>query len=158
MDRPWYAHYDPGVPHEVDYPKKPLYHLLKAQAERFPEHPAVDFLGRRIRYQELWQSTRRFARALQDLGLKPGDRVAIMLPNSPQYLAAFYGTLLAGGVVVNTNPLYTAHELAHQLKDSGARFLVMLDLLWPRFAEVESEVPTELVITTGIQDALPLHL
>ncbi len=155
MDRPWYAHYDPGVPHEVDYPKKPLYHLLQASAERFPDHLAVDFLGRRIRYRELWQGTRRFARALQDLGLNPGDRVAVMLPNSPQFLIAFYGTLLAGGVLVNTNPLYTAHELAQQLRDSGARFLVMLDLLWPRFAEVEGEVPPEFVITTGIQDALP---
>ena len=155
MDRPWYAHYDPGVPREVDYPEKPLHHLLEASAERFPDRPAVDFLGRRLRYQELWEATRRFARALQDLGLAPGDRVAVMLPNSPQFLVAFYGTLLAGGVVVNTNPLYTASELAHQLRDSGARFLVLLDLLWPRFSEIEAEVPTEVVITTGIQDALP---
>ena len=155
MEKPWYAHYDPGVPREVDYPERPLYYLLESAAEQYGGHTALDFLGYRLSYQKLWEKTRRFARFLQDLGLKQGDRVAVMLPNSPQYLIAFFGTLLAGGVVVNTNPLYTANELAHQLKDAKARFLVMLDLLWPRFAEIEKEVPTERVITTGIQDHLP---
>ncbi len=155
MEKPWYAHYDPGVPREVDYPERPLYYLLESAAEQYGGHTALDFLGYRLSYQKLWEKTRRFARFLQDLGLKQGDRVAVMLPNSPQYLIAFFGTLLAGGVVVNTNPLYTASELAHQLKDAKARFLVMLDLLWPRFAEIEKEVPTERVITTGIQDHLP---
>ncbi len=155
MDKPWYAHYDPGVPREVDYPERPLYHLLAEAARRFPRQVGAEFMGKRIPYAELWEETRRFAAALKALGITRGDRVAVMLPNSPQFLIAFYGTLLAGGVVVNTNPLYTPRELAHQLKDSGARFLVLLDLLWPRYAEIAGEVPTERVITTGIQDYLP---
>ncbi len=155
MERPWHAHYDPGVPPEVDYPKAPLFDLVRNAAAQFPGNIALDFMGKRMTYKALWEETRRFARALQDLGLKKGDRVAIMLPNSPQFLISFFGTLLAGGVAVNTNPLYTPRELAHQLGDSEAKFLVMLDLLWPRFAEIEREVPTEVVITTGIQDALP---
>ncbi len=155
MEKPWYAHYDPGVPKEVRYPEKPLYFLLAEAARRFPHQVGAEFLGKRLPYAELWQETRRFAAALTSLGLQKGDRVAVMLPNSPQFMIAFYGTLLAGGVVVNTNPLYTPRELAHQLKDSGARFLVLLDLLWPRYAEIADEVPTERVITTGVQDYLP---
>ena len=96
-----------------------------------------------------------FAKGLQEAGLKPGDRVALMLPNSPQFVIAFYGTLLAGGVGVNTNPMYTPRELHHQLRDAGARFLVILDQLLPRYLEVKGEVPVEKVVRTGIQDYLP---
>ena len=155
MERPWYAHYDEGVPREVDYPEVPLYELMRRTAEANPEKQALDFMGRRMSYGRLWEETRRFARALQDLGVQPGDRVAIMLPNSPQFVIAFYGALLAGAVAVNTNPLYTPRELSHQLRDAGAETLVILDLLWPRYAEVADEVPVKRVITTGLQDYLP---
>ena len=155
MDRPWYAFYDEGVPREVEYPEVPLYELMRRTAEAGPNKQAIDFLGRRMSYGQLWEETRRFARALQDLGVQPGDRVAIMLPNSPQFVVAFYGTLLAGAVAVNTNPLYTPRELSHQLRDSGAETLVILDLLWPRYEEVAGEVPVKRVVTTGIQDYLP---
>ncbi len=155
MDRPWYAFYDEGVPHEVEYPEVPLYELMRRTAEADPSKQAIDFLGKRMSYGELWEATRRFARGLQDLGVQPGDRVAIMLPNSPQFVIAFYGTLLAGAVAVNTNPLYTPRELSHQLRDSGTETLVILDLLWPRFEEVAGEVPVKNVVTTGIQDYLP---
>ena len=155
MQRPWYAHYDPGVPHEVEYPEVPVWHLLKESAERYGDLVALDFLGHRLTYRALWESVQRFAHALQTAGLEPGERVAIMLPNSPQFVIAFYGTLLAGGVVVNTNPMYTPRELAYQLQDSGAQTLVILDLLWPRYAEIQNEHPLKTVITTGIQDYLP---
>ncbi|AEB12124.1 long-chain-fatty-acid--CoA ligase [Marinithermus hydrothermalis] len=155
MQRPWYAHYDPGVPHEVEYPEVPVWHLLKESAERYGDLVALDFLGHRLTYRALWESVQRFAHALQATGLEPGERVAIMLPNSPQFVIAFYGTLLAGGVVVNTNPMYTPRELAYQLQDSGAQTLVILDLLWPRYAEIQNEHPLKTAITTGIQDYLP---
>ncbi len=155
MDRPWYAHYDEGVPREVDYPEVPLYELMRRTAQANPDRQAIDFMGKRMSYGQLWLQTRRFARALQDLGVERGDRVAIMLPNSPQFVIAFYGTLLAGAVAVNTNPLYTPRELSHQLRDSDAETLVILDLLWPRYAEVAGEVPVKRVITTGLQDYLP---
>ena len=96
-----------------------------------------------------------FAKGLQEAGLRPGDRVAIMLPNSPQFVIAFYGTLLAGGVGVNVNPMYTPRELRHQLQDAGVQALVILDQLLPRYQEVKAEVPVRLLVRTGIQDYLP---
>ncbi|MFN4074169.1 MAG: long-chain-fatty-acid--CoA ligase [Thermus sp.] len=152
--RPWYAHYDPGVPREAPRPWL-LTELLRENARRHPHKLALEFLGRSLSYQSLWQQVEAFAKGLQESGLKPGDRVAIMLPNTPQFVIAFYGTLLAGGVAVNTNPMYTPRELRHQLKDSGARALVILDLLLPRYQEVKGEAPVEVLVRTGIQDYLP---
>ena len=154
-EKPWLAHYDPGVPPEIQVPDIPLWRFLEESARRFPQNVALEFLGKTLSYQELWGLARRFAQGLKDLGVRPGDRVAIMLPNSPQFVIAFYGTLLAGGVGVNTNPMYTPRELHHQLRDAGARFLVILDQLLPRYLEVKGEVPVEKVVRTGIQDYLP---
>ena len=152
--KPWYAHYDPGVPKEAPAPRL-LPEALAETARRFPKKVALEFLGRRLTYAALWREVEAFAKGLQEAGLKPGDRVALMLPNSPQFVIAFYGTLLAGGVGVNTNPMYTPRELHHQLRDAGARFLVILDHLLPRYLEVEKEVPVKRVVRTGIQDYLP---
>uniref|UniRef100_UPI0026148947 long-chain-fatty-acid--CoA ligase n=1 Tax=uncultured Thermus sp. TaxID=157149 RepID=UPI0026148947 len=151
---PWYTHYDPGVPKEAPRPWL-LTELLKENARRYPQKVALEFLGRSLSYRGLWQEVEAFAKGLQEAGLKPGDRVAIMLPNSPQFVIAFYGTLLAGGVAVNTNPMYTPRELRHQLLDSGAKALVILDLLLPRYQEVKAEAPVEILVRTGIQDYLP---
>ena len=151
---PWYTHYDPGVPKEAPRPWL-LTDLLRENARRYPHKEALEFLGRSLSYRNLWQQVEAFAKGLQEAGLKPGDRVAIMLPNSPQFVIAFYGTLLAGGVAVNTNPMYTPRELGHQLRDSGARVLVIMDLLLPRYQEVKAEAPVEVLVRTGIQDYLP---
>ncbi|MGC8876110.1 long-chain-fatty-acid--CoA ligase [Thermus sp.] len=153
--KPWLAHYDPGVPTEVEVPSIPLWRFLEESARRFPERTALEFLGKHLSYRELWTLVRRFAKGLEDLGVRPGDRVAIMLPNTPQFVIAFYGTLLAGGVGVNVNPLYTPRELRHQLLDAGAETLVILDHLLPRFLEVEKEVPVKRVVVAGIKDFLP---
>ncbi|MGC8905337.1 long-chain-fatty-acid--CoA ligase [Thermus sp.] len=153
--KPWLAHYDPGVPTEVEVPPIPLWGFLEESARRFPERTALEFLGKHLSYRELWTLVRRFAKGLEDLGVRPGDRVAIMLPNTPQFVIAFYGTLLAGGVGVNVNPLYTPRELRHQLLDAGAETLVILDHLLPRFLEVEKEVPVKRVVVAGIKDFLP---
>ncbi|WP_234505397.1 long-chain-fatty-acid--CoA ligase [Thermus brockianus] len=153
--KPWLAHYDPGVPAEVEVPPIPLWRLLEESAQRFPKNVALEFLGKTLTYGETWDLARRFARGLQDLGVKPGERVAIMLPNTPQFVLAFFGTLLAGGVGVNVNPLYTPRELRHQLADAGAETLVILDHLLPRFLEVEKETPVKRVVVTGIKDFLP---
>ena len=126
--KPWYAHYDPGVPKEAPAPRL-LPEALAETARRFPKKVALEFLGRRLTYAALWREVEAFAKGLQEAGLKPGDRVALMLPNSPQFVIAFYGTLLAGGVGVNVNPLYTPRELRHQLADAGAETLVILDHL-----------------------------
>ena len=155
MDRhPWLEHYDEGVPHHLPTPA-PLPDMLREVAQRYPNRPALEFLGTQLSYGRLWNEIERFAHALLASGLEPKDRVAVMLPNSPQFVIAFYGTLLAGLTVVNVNPMYTARELAHQLDDAGARALVILDLLWPRYEEVKSEFDLKLVVRTGIQDYLP---
>ncbi|GAB5601598.1 long-chain fatty acid--CoA ligase [Thermus sp. FJN-A] len=151
---PWYAHYDPGVPKEAPRPWL-LPQALEANAQRFPQKVALEFLGRSLTYRQLWQEVQAFARGLQAMGVRPGDRVALMLPNSPQFVIAFFGTLLAGGVGVNVNPMYTPRELRHQLKDAGARVLVILDQLLPRYQEIKEEAPVEVLVHTGIQDYLP---
>ncbi|GEM87608.1 long-chain-fatty-acid--CoA ligase [Meiothermus granaticius] len=155
MQRPWLNHYDPGVPADIEYPEAPLWQLLESSAQQYPEHLALDLLGYTLKYKDLWKQVLAFAGLLQERGVKPGDRVAIMLPNSPQFVIAFYGILAAGAVCVNVNPLYTPRELRHQLLDSGAETLVILDLLWPRYAELEAELPVQRVFTTGLQDYLP---
>jgi long-chain acyl-CoA synthetase len=152
--QPFYAHYDPGVPKEAPRPWL-LFKALEANAQRFPRRVALEFLGRSLTYRELWREVEAFAKGLQEAGLRPGDRVAIMLPNSPQFVIAFYGTLLAGGVGVNVNPMYTPRELRHQLQDAGVQALVILDQLLPRYQVVKAEVPVRLLVRTGIQDYLP---
>lgn len=155
LSRPWTAHYEPGVPHDYQPDHLTLVDLLKRTAQRFPDRVAMEFLGRRTTYRQLWQEAGRLATALQGMGLQPGERVSVMLPNCPQFVVSFYGVLLAGGVVVNTSPLYTASELEHQLQDSGSQTLIILDTFYPRYAEIQGRVPVERVLVTGIQDALP---
>ncbi|WP_216328715.1 long-chain-fatty-acid--CoA ligase [Deinococcus aestuarii] len=155
MERPWLAHYEPGVPHDFTPGNAVLPDLLRRSAERYPDRVALTFLGATTTYRRLWQDARRFAAALQKLGVRPGERVSVMLPNCPQFVVAFYGALLAGATVVNTSPLYVASELEHQLQDSGSETLILLDAFYPRYQEVASRVPVKRVIVTGIQDALP---
>ncbi|MFC4427477.1 long-chain-fatty-acid--CoA ligase [Deinococcus navajonensis] len=155
LARPWLAHYEAGVPHEFTPSDTTLPAMLERAAARWPERTALEFLGARTTYRELLAQVQRFASALQSLGVQPGERVSIMLPNCPQFVVAFYGTLMAGAVAVNTSPLYTPHELQHQLQDSTSQTLVMLDAFFPRYQEIAADVDVRRVIVTGIQDALP---
>lgn len=155
LPRPWLRHYEPGVPHDFTPSDRTLPQMLERAAQNYPDRAALGFLGANTSYRELWQNAQRLALALQKMGVKPGDRVSVMLPNCPQFVTAFFGTLLAGAVVVNTSPLYVADELEHQLGDSGSETLILLDTFYPRYAEVQERVPVRRVIVTGIQDALP---
>jgi long-chain acyl-CoA synthetase len=150
----WFQKYEPGVPRELIYPSAPLSQLLEGAAKRHPKRTAIEFLGFTMTYAELLAQAVKFAAALQAQGVTKGERVAIMLPNCPQFVVAFFGTMLAGAIAVNTSPLYVARELEHQLQDSGATTLVMLNLFYPRFEEIQARVPTKRVIVTGIQDCL----
>jgi long-chain acyl-CoA synthetase len=155
MSQPiWFQKYEPGVPRELIYPNSPLSQLLEGAAKRHPKRTAIEFLGFTMTYAELLAQAVKFAAALQAQGVTKGERVAIMLPNCPQFVIAFFGTMLAGAIAVNTSPLYVARELEHQLQDSGATTLVMLNLFYPRFEEIQARVPTKRVIVTGIQDCL----
>ncbi len=152
--RPWLNHYQNGVPADPTLDIGNLPAMLERTALRFPDRTALHFMGQKCTYRQLWQDVRRFAAALQQQGVQPGDRVSIMLPNCPQFVVAFYGASLAGAVVVNTSPLYVAPELTHQLLDSGSETLVILDSFYPRF-EADRVPGVKRVIVTGVQDALP---
>ncbi|HEU5367022.1 MAG TPA: AMP-binding protein, partial [Ktedonobacterales bacterium] len=153
--RPWLRHYDPSVPLTLTYPDKPLTWLLDEAVRTYGTRDAIIFYGRRFTYAQLGAMADRFAAALIDLGVKPGDRVSIGLPNIPQYPIAFFGALKAGAVVVPTNPIYTERELEHQLTDSGAETAVVLDLVYHRFLHVRERTPVKRVIIAGVQDYLP---
>lgn len=154
--KPWLKHYPAEVPPTFDYPKQNLAHFLKESAQTYPKHIALDFLGKKISYRELLDSAYRFANTLIRLGVRKGNRVAIMLPNCPQTVIAYYGTLLMGGVVVMTNPMYTPRELEYQLKDSGATVIVTLDLLFDRVYQVKEKAEIRQIIVTSIKDYLPI--
>ena len=155
ITQPWLAHYDPNVPASLIYPEAPIHSLLEGAVKRHADRPALEFLGYELTYAQLWEQAKRFATALERLGIKKGDRVAIMLPNCPQFVIAFFGASMIGAVVVNTSPLYVARELEHQLRDSGAETLIVLNLFYPRYREIASTVPVKRVIVTSISDYLP---
>ncbi|MGO0060041.1 AMP-binding protein [Brevibacillus fluminis] len=153
--KPWIANYPQEVPASLEYPRVPVTAFLKQSAERFPHQNALYFLGKQITYAQLLSMSYQFAHALMRRGVKKGDRVAIMLPNCPQAVIAYYGTLFAGGTVVMTNPLYTERELIHQLVDSGAEVIVALDQLYGRIEKVMPHVSLTHIILTSISDFLP---
>ena len=155
QDKPWLQHYDNNVPFDLHYPEAAISGLLEGAAKRFPNRMALEFLGFSMTYAQLWEAAKKFATALDQLGVQKGDRVAVMLPNSPQFVIAFYGATLTGAVVVNTSPLYVARELEHQLKDSGSETLILLNTFFPRYREIAGNVPVKRVIVTGIEDYLP---
>ncbi|MFC5531504.1 long-chain-fatty-acid--CoA ligase [Cohnella yongneupensis] len=154
-DKPWLRYYPLDVPLTLAYPAMNVAQLLVDAAADYPRHEALDFLGRTMNYSELLGQCRKMANGLKAIGLAKGDRVAIMLPNCPQAVVAYYGALMAGATVVQTNPLYTERELHHQLADSGASVLVVLDLLMPRVEEARKDTKLERIIVTSLSDALP---
>ncbi|RAZ74131.1 AMP-binding protein [Planococcus halotolerans] len=154
-EKPWLAHYPPEIPQTLEYESKPVQDYLTHTYETSPEKTAIHFMGKDVTYKELYDSAMKFASYLQSLGIKKGDRVAIMLPNSPQAVIGFYGILYAGGVVVMTNPLYTEREIAYQMKNSGAKAILAMDILYPRISKVFKDTDLENVIITGIKEYLP---
>src|SRR5216684_7561735 len=153
--RPWIRHYEQGVPAQLNIPDRPLTWLLDQAVSRYAGHTAFIYYGAKLTYAQFSSLANRFATGLQRLGIKKGDRVAIALPNVPQYPIAFYGALRAGGVIVPTNPLYTEREMQHQLADSGARILVMLDNFYPVVRAVRANTQLEHIILTKVSDFLP---
>ena len=154
--RPWLANYPSGVPAEIDlHEYSSVVAVLESSCERFRDRPAFSNMGRQLSYDEVDRLSRKFAAFLtEDLGLKRGDRVALMMPNVLQYPIAIFGVLRAGLTVVNTNPMYTPRELKHQLADSGASAIVVLDNFAATVAEVLRDTPVKHVITTGLGDLL----
>lgn len=154
-NQPWLKLYPPEIQHHLDYPRIPLYQILVDSAALFPDHEAVYFMGKRLKYRQILSLSYRFAHLLRSLGVKKSDRVAIMLPNTPQYIFAFYGTLMAGGIVVQTNPLYVERELVQQMNDAEAKVILALDQHYPLLQKVIGQTSLEHALFTGIQDFLP---
>ncbi len=154
-DKPWLKFYEPHVPAALQYPGGTLPEALQATSRRHPDHPAIIFKGRKITYREYNQAVDRFAAALQGLGVRKGDRVAVHLPNCPQYLISYYASLRAGAIVVPCNPIYTARELKHQFNDSGASVLVTLSSSYPVIRQIRASTPLRHVVVAKIKTYFP---
>jgi len=157
-DRIWHKSYHPEVPKSLDYEDISMPEILSRTAKKFPDRDALIFMGKKITYLELDQLVNQFANALIEIGVKQGDRVALLLPNIPQIVIAYYGIWRVGAVPVPNNPLYTDRELEHQFNDSGATSLVTLDLLAPRMLALRSNTNVKQIISCHINDYLPFPL
>jgi long-chain acyl-CoA synthetase len=161
--KPWLAFYDEGVPASIDYPPVPLDQLLAISASRHGERRALIFGGRvggrildhSLTYRQLDGAVSQFAAALQELGVKKGDRVALILPNCPQFAIAYYGILRAGAIAVPCNFLYTAPELQFLLKDAGAEIAVVLSTFYDRVLSIRTQTPLRHVIVANIKEYFP---
>ena len=156
MNRFWVKSYPPGVPADIDASEfRSINHIAETSYEKFADGVAFVQMGRAITYRQLDALTRSFAAWLQqEAGLKKGDRLAIMLPNVLQYPIAIFGALRAGLVVVNTNPLYTPRELEHQLADSGAAAILILENFAHVLQGVIGHTQVKKVLVTAVGDLL----
>lgn len=165
----WFPHYEPGVLHSVDVPASTVQQLLLDSAAKFPDHTAVRMVLRylpfglkvqaRLSYRELNRLSDRFAAALVKLGVSKGSRVAIMLPNLPQQVIAYFGVLKAGAIVVNTNPTYPPYELEPLLRSVGAETIVTLSGLYQRVLDIQPKTAIKHIILTDIPETIgwPFH-
>jgi long-chain acyl-CoA synthetase len=154
-ERPWLGKYDPGVPHHIDYPDIPLFQLLEQTARKYPDAPCTIFKGAKISFREMNEITDRLAAGLADLGVKKGDRVGIFMPNTPQFVMAYFGTLKAGGVVVATNPLYSQREIEHQVNDAGIEIMLVMSNFYNLIKEVQPKTKIRKVVVTNLKETLP---
>ncbi len=153
LSKPWLAHYAPGVPETVEVPLKSLPQAFDEATSRDPARTAVIFYGRSISYGELRESADRLACALAGLGVKKGDRVALYLLNSPQFIIAYFAALKCGAVVTPISPVYTSHEVRYQLEDSGARVVVCQDILYEKVHKAGAAL--DHVVLTSVGEYLP---
>jgi long-chain acyl-CoA synthetase len=161
--KPWLKYYDEGVAATIDYPPFPLDQMLTRAAAQHPERMATIFgarVGSRIMdgamtYRQLDEAVNRFAAGLQDLGVKQGSRVAIVMPNCPQFIIAFYGALRAGGIAVPCNFLYTATELERQFSDAGAEIAAVLSPYYARVCSIRASTPLRHIVVTNVKEYFP---
>ncbi|UOR10239.1 long-chain-fatty-acid--CoA ligase [Halobacillus amylolyticus] len=146
MEQVWKSHYPENIQTEVEIPNVPLTDILEQSAKQFPNNPALSFYGNETSYQELTLQTAAFASSLQNEGVKKGDRVAVMLPNCPHYVISYYGTLKAGAVVTQVNPMLVDRELEHILSDSGAETIVIYAPLLPVLEKIKSNTSIKNVV------------
>jgi len=154
-DRLWHKSYAPGVKKALEYEKTTLSQALTRSAQNFPNHTALNYMGKKITYRELNEMVNRFARALIDMGVKPEDSIAVCLPNIPQVIISNLAILRIGAVAVQNNPLYTERELEYQLNDSDSKLIITLTLLIPRIQKIKPNTQVKKIIGCHINTYLP---
>ena len=154
VPRPWYKHWPQGVPKTIDYPDIPVHALLRNTAKTHPDWPAIRFYGKQVSYAELDDQADRFAAGLRRIGVKPGDRVSLLLPNTPHFFVAFFGILRAGAIVVQTNPLYTSRELENLYNDAGVETVVVMDIFWHNLAGAKPATSVKRVVVCDVAEFL----
>ena len=163
-ERPWIQSYDEGMPTSLDFPDVPLHQFIKDTTRRIPHQtalttpaalPLLGRISREVSYVELDRAADALAAALVDLGLKKGDRAAIVMPNSVAFVISFYAILKAGGVVAATNPTYPASKMAHQINDCDAEFVLALTLFYPLVKQIQPQTQVKTVIAANIKEYLP---
>jgi len=155
LEKPWYKFWPPGIRKHIDYPEVPLFEFLRDSAKKYPDKTAIIYFDRKITFRELDVLSDKFATALVDFGVKKGDKVAIFLPNIPQFVISYYGALKAGAVVTAISPLYKEREAEHQLNDSEAETIVVLDVLYPIVEKVWEKTKLRNVIVASLKDYMP---
>ncbi len=166
MDKPWLKKYEPGVRAQLDYPPVPMHHFLETAAAKYPNRAATIFGGvvhqlggrlmdAKLSFKQLNEQANRLANALSAMGVKKGDRVAIYLPNCPQYVISYYAILKMGCIVAPNNPMYVARELEFQLNDSGAETIICLSRFYPTVAKVRANTKVKNVIVTNVKEYFP---
>ncbi|WP_100331780.1 long-chain-fatty-acid--CoA ligase [Bacillus xiapuensis] len=153
--KPWLKQYPKEIATTLTYEKRTVQSYLSNAAERYPKKTAIHFLGKELTFKEIYESALKLGTYLKKIGIRKGDRVAIMLPNGPQAVISYFGVLYAGGVVVPTNPLYMEREIEYQMTDSGAKVMITLDLLYPRVRKIWKNTSLEHLIVTAVKDYLP---
>ncbi|MGD8195207.1 long-chain-fatty-acid--CoA ligase [Herbiconiux sp. P18] len=153
--KPWLSSYAADVPAEIETPSQTLPEMIEQSVRDFGRKPALEFFGAQTTYRELGEEIDRAAEGLRRLGVTKGDRVAIVLPNCPQHVVAFYAALRLGAIVIEHNPLYTARELRHQFEDHGARVAIVWDKTFDTLAGFPDDLTLEHIVSVDITEALP---
>ncbi|MEJ3403703.1 long-chain-fatty-acid--CoA ligase [Rathayibacter sp. YIM 133350] len=153
--RPWLASYAAGVPADIDAPQDSLYRLVTASVAAYPDNVALEFFGRATTYAQLGADIERAAEGLRRLGVKKGDPVALVLPNCPQHIVAFYAVLRLGAIVIEHNPLYTPRELRHQFEDHGARVVIAWDNVVATVQDFPEDIAARAIVSVDPSRAMP---
>src|SRR6266545_148180 len=154
LEKPWHRSWPEGIPHSLEYPDIPVHELLRRAAKEHADWPAVTFYGKTWTYREVDDAADRFASGLRGIGVRPGDRVSLVLPNTPHFVVAFFGVLRAGGIVVQTNPLYTPRELEALWNDAGVETVIALDLFWHNVSQAKSRTGVQRVVVCDVAESL----
>ncbi|MDY6930546.1 MAG: long-chain fatty acid--CoA ligase [Halobacteriota archaeon] len=160
MSKIWLKNYPEGVPEHIDYPNITMYQLFEERANRWSENTSLIFMGKKMTYAELKEKIDTFSYALHELGIKKGDKVAILMPNCPQVVISYLATLRLGAMVVMCNPMYTEDELVHQLNDSETETVITLDMVmtYPKIENLKDRTKIKRVIVSDLKEYLPFML